>query len=753
MPGRVLSRPAKGLMRPTLSCRRLACTHEQCNVQHLTMANSSRFRSSHCIFLLLEVALLCSQTARSEPELNELLDLSLEQLTDVTISSGTLSRVTTLQLTPAAVTTITARDIQLSNARDLDELLDIYVPGFQYMNKAQAPMIGIRGIINDRNNKVLLLLNGRNMNIKGADGGAITERLFTMLGDIRKIEVIRSPGSSVHGPGAIAGVISIETFSGSDFNDLELTFRGGTIEEFASGEIKYGKKFNNDLSLFAYYGLDDYHGASRDDSRLIVSHDFTSTNGTQIAAGSSVDIPGVNRYRRSYRDRIRHKAYVELTGPEFDVWARYTRGGQHGQSSPASFARLDDEFLFNHGTGYQQFTLFSSYLHTVTDSLKIEAQASYDLSDVQIGYNIHHWREDEYLAGLRAYITPTDNQRITLGSEFSHEVFGKRSLFVSEAPSDINNDIPLGTHWNTKMYSFFGEQIWHITPHWTTITGARADKHTYTPWMWSPRFALIHTPNDSNTLKLLVTRSVRRPEDADLFRANQGDGNVRGHVERIVQYEARLERQHTESLWLAGSLYYNNHRIVTWNPVAFLTDDIGITKAYGVDLEASLKSPKTELTFSYSFAKLHDFKNSAGVDRQGVSSEPYGYGDDFLNWSNHSTKLTLSYRFSGAWTGSASFRAYWGYPGSVDFADYNEEVLGSDLSFALYDNSKHAFKNSFRFNLGIEYRPSRRLSIALHGYNLLGTFDNDLNKRNTYSATGQYRQEPVSAVVSVTYRP
>ena len=88
---------------------------------------------------------------------------------------------------------------------------------------------------------MLMIVNGCNMNIKGRDGGALTERHLSMLGDIKTITVIRGPGSAVHGPGVIAGSIDIETKTGADLDGFEVSGQAGAYEEFLNAEIQYGK--------------------------------------------------------------------------------------------------------------------------------------------------------------------------------------------------------------------------------------------------------------------------------------------------------------------------------------------------------------------------------------------------------------------------------------------------------------------------------------------------------------------------------
>ena len=95
----------------------------------------------------------------------DLLSMSIEQLMEVPVTtSGSLTN-TSQRKVPAATTTITKDDIQHSGARNLDELLDIYVPNYEYIRHPwEFQHAGLRGIIADRDPKYLLLVNGRMMN-------------------------------------------------------------------------------------------------------------------------------------------------------------------------------------------------------------------------------------------------------------------------------------------------------------------------------------------------------------------------------------------------------------------------------------------------------------------------------------------------------------------------------------------------------------------------------------------------------------
>ena len=63
-----------------------------------------------------------------------------------------------------------------------------------------------------------------------------------------------------------------------------------------------------------------------------------------------------------------------------------------------------------------------------------------------------------------------------------------------------------------------------------------------------------------------------------------------------------------------------------------------------------------------------------------------------------------------------------------------------------------AYRGNYYLNLGLQYQPSKDLTIGVTGYNLLGIFNKDLNKRNYLASTGDYRSEAAAVGVSVKYK-
>ena len=210
----------------------------------------------------------------------DLTTLSIDELMNIEVASTATLTNTKPRLVPAAVTTITAEEIQGSGARSLFELLDIYVPNLQVKrNLWEADNMGLRGIINDRDDKYLMLVNGRNMN-EHTHYGALSERDLVLLGDIHHIDIVRGPGSALYGPGAVSMVINIITYNANTFQGTEVTSRLGAIEEFYTGELKHGQKFDdNDGGLFIYAGMGKSDGADQIHAPQIWAMDFPQTTG------------------------------------------------------------------------------------------------------------------------------------------------------------------------------------------------------------------------------------------------------------------------------------------------------------------------------------------------------------------------------------------------------------------------------------------------------------------------------------------
>jgi outer membrane receptor for ferrienterochelin and colicins len=720
------------------------------------------------LLLMLSVMIglsLSTQTlATEQKEGSDLTDLSLEALMNVEIKSTATLTDTKPRLVPAAVTTVTAEQIKASGARSLFELLDIYVPNLQVIRHHwESDHIGLRGIINDRDDKYLLLVNGKVINER-THFGALSERDLVMLQDIHHIDVIRGPGSALYGPGAVAMVINIVTHSAKTFQGTEITGRLGAVEEFYSGEVKHGQAFDgNDGGIFVYTGFGKNVGANKHDAPVV--YPYTFPDGSYHAGDSYTDQP-FSRDKAESTDPI--KVHAQLNTDTWNIWGRYTQGGQMFLWDPAAIVPPPGGFgppasFNNNSWAYRQYTGFIGYTQELTKNTDIDYAFSYlrtEFSEFRQGDTTsdptNAYREDEYYGKVLLKWQPNDQHKIAFGPEISHRELGMdTSLWphVDAVSQRLNRTTLNGENmprWGTDMYSLLGEWQWNINDKWTTFAGGRIDKHTYTDYMYSPRAVVVYTPTIIDAYKLMWSRSVRANVEEEMKSQDMEDGS-HSDPEVLDSVEFRYERQQSKCLDLAGSIFVHyNLEVISWSDADSKSTNTGTQKEYGIEFEASYHTEKTRLMLSHSFTKLYDFDLKQGQNTY-VTASPFGYGNDLANWSNHITKMTAQHKLDDKWTLNASFRVYWGFPGMKDYDKYSPTAYEGGGQF-VDDGWEKAYRGDYFLNIGLEYQPSKNMTIGIMGYNLLGMFNSDLNKRNYLASSGDYRSEAPAVGVMVQYK-
>lgn len=146
---------------------------------------------------------------------------------------------------PSAVTVVTAKQISESGARTVPDLLRL-VAGVNVRWNPMTQTIDIRGFgENPFANRVLMLIDGAPVN-SGDTGGFPLSPAFDLfpVENIKRIEVVRGPGSSLYGENAYWGVINIVTLSGEDLAGGQAKLLGGSRSTGLVNAM-YGKKTAN----------------------------------------------------------------------------------------------------------------------------------------------------------------------------------------------------------------------------------------------------------------------------------------------------------------------------------------------------------------------------------------------------------------------------------------------------------------------------------------------------------------------------
>ncbi len=733
---------------------------------------------NNCVYIVI-VMLACFQSlmaqnvsdtvvADDREYLETLFELPLEELMNITLTSGSLFTITD-RLTPTDVITITHDNIELSGARDLDHLLEIFVPSFFKMVKGNTgDALGIRGIISDRNNKILLLVNGKIMNNRTLLG-AVSERLMTLLQDIERVEVIQSPQSSLYGSGAISGIIHIITKKASDETaNSEFGVQYGLVDSYQSVQLRHARTVSENASIALYYGLEYADGASVSDAPTRLSFDGTDGAGDSIIAHSDLSFI-TDQYNAS--GVMRHKAHIQFDYHNWSSWVRYTRGGNDiappQQNITKSTSNKGAENIFQNA----QLTAFTEYTKKMGE-WSVEGRLSFDGMQTLINRDISEptkFREQEiYSRVLLKYQTEKFDGAI--GPAFSYETFGLPHIGDSQSEMQINGKLHGGLEnptnsdsiaqyadsWSTIQSSILTEAQYRFDPNLKILAGVRMDKHSYTKYLLSPRVSIVGTPTNNSLVRFLYSRSNRRADDGDLrVEYLKNNGAETDNIETIDYYELSGSYTPTEKVSLIPAVYYGDMNVVAWDWQSNKSDQLGNLTYWGLEFKAQYTSKKVYAFVSESFVRPIDFTLNGGPEshsNNNVSSIPYGYGDNLHNVPDNIVKLYMQWSFNKQLAVSSAMQITGYLYGARDAAAHNEELLGGKTNTVKTNGSNTAFEPSYYVQFGLTYLITPNIKLQGYGYNLLGLFDENWNKRVSFQRNSQYVLQPVSAAVRLSWQ-
>jgi iron complex outermembrane receptor protein len=171
---------------------------------------------------VVSVCLLLAAGSRAE-EVADFADLDLEELLDVVVSASKHEQ--DIAESPSAISVISREQIDNSSCTEVICLLR-GIPEMDIMSiTPMYPSVGARALTDNLGNKVLALIDGREINNEIL-GFPFWQSISVHLADIERIEVIRGPGSALYGANAHSAVVSIITRKSTD-HSAEVYAGGG----------------------------------------------------------------------------------------------------------------------------------------------------------------------------------------------------------------------------------------------------------------------------------------------------------------------------------------------------------------------------------------------------------------------------------------------------------------------------------------------------------------------------------------------
>jgi outer membrane receptor protein involved in Fe transport len=612
----------------------------------------------------------------------DLVELSFEELLNVKIEMGS---ITDLKYShkPVSLTVITANDIKNTPARNIYDLIEIYVPGALWMYHNEGPHPGIRGIIVDRNYKFLLLVNGREMNQK-AHNGATSELENWDLGDIERIEIIRGPGSVTYGPGAVEGVINLITCSSLDSQGTQVRY--GYLNQYNSNaiSISHGTKLGS-ASAYVYGSLVNT-GGIRPQAYSLSANSMKSGYMGSGFTGTSWSSDPQHDYMKDAFEIPQAKLHAELSfRNNLSIWARYVSsgtmyGGSTGVLPKARYQTgltLDDSIPiygnFENSRVFrnQHYTIAVTHKHnfqSVLSGLTASSMLSWDSENVEkTGAPVYYtaqdslspqiqrmiadprsvlnkslnFSENELFARLLLNLHVNSKIQLALGADGAYmswrapwgkgeeelrmgdraNIISGENSYVYNMPGGITEGYFVGKGWDAWNYSVYSELNLSLHPLLNILLSGRADKNTYSEVLFYPRMALI-SEFPGNLLVKLVAQNSQRMNTAEQLYVEKTEGNV-SEPEKLNSVELIVNKLVQKSLMINFSAFYNTLSTIAWDNNTRQSALIGDLKLFGLEGELHYNSRRAQFILSHSYVKQIDWKLREGIKWSGISYADY----------------------------------------------------------------------------------------------------------------------------------
>lgn len=531
-----------------------------------------------------------SGIAHAEQTIDEFLELSPTELASIPISiaSGTAK---SLSHSAAVTSLITADQIAAMGATELHEILET-VPGIHVTLQPVTNDYSytMRGIRNDLNSEVLLMMNGTRFST--AQQGTHMVGMIIPVENIQRIEIIRGPGSAMYGADAFAGVVNIVTKKAADINGTTIGARGGNADTKSSWGQFGGKWRDWDVASSLQYS---HNGIDPD--RVIKADALT---GTPYSLA-----PGPMQTQNE-----RWNGHLNLQRNHWDIgfWA-FNESDTGLRSGPAG--ALDNRGKLN-GSNYLADVRYSS--ENIWEDWELQAHASFLHTDILANiYNVPpgtvlpidangNFNPRSALGLVRfpegmRYISNRKNtvpsfEGTTIYKGFSDHIvriitgFRYEELNTSEIRNygiGVLDQIQIakgvangmrdvtGTQYTAlsdhhrDIWSLAAQDEWQIAQDWHLTTGLRFDYYSDFGTTLNPRAALVWDISPALTSKILYGQAYRAPSFLEQYQTNSpqflGDPSLK--PETIATTELAFDYHPTQSLRTALNIYhYEIHDLI-----------------------------------------------------------------------------------------------------------------------------------------------------------------------------------------------
>ncbi len=472
-------------------------------------------------------------------EIDSLLDMSLEELMDVEVVTATKS-TRKISEVPATVRIITAQQIRERGYLTLEDAL-ADLPGFQFRDIVGFNSYSFMRGVPSQNSAINVMVDGvlvNELNSGGFYGGAQYN-----LSNVKSIEIVYGPASSLYGTNALSGIINILTYDPRGEADNSVSILAGGFNTFNAdfNVSRYKKETDTGFVLSGMYKTSDKAdlAGSKGDNNwtedLDTSEDDISVNGTfrmkNFSAGVLFQDKQASRgtnYVSSNTDYVDHDAVWHIRF--MNLYAKYVY--------PVNTFLTSESVLY-----YRNATVMDDTVGYIRDD---------DSGDIgQVGY----YRPNE-MHGLESRLTAKPDEKTEIIAGLVYEEEGLASGFsktYSGSPDKEPSEPDKPDKLTNDLKGFFVQAQRKLGYGFEVTGGWRYDSSSYYGDVNTPRFALVYN-RSRLTVKTLYMEAFRAPRPWDY---TYGDGNSGLDPERMRSLELAASYAVTSNFVSRVSIYDN----------------------------------------------------------------------------------------------------------------------------------------------------------------------------------------------------
>jgi outer membrane cobalamin receptor len=623
-------------------------------------------RLSILIILLSTILIFVSLTLAQDQEEQEVTEEFFYAEEEVEIAS---LKPTKIEEAPSIVSVITAQQIKDMGARDLNDILRM-VPGFQLsINSWYSNSYSVRGLTQLYNTRILIMMDGVPLN-EVYWGQSCLNWADMPINNVKRVEVIRGPGSALYGTYAFLAVINIITNNANDIDGIEFS-AGGSSWNTQHHYLLAGKS-KGDFSISGYVdyrksdGYDNYW-IERDLVTLLYS--YVPFLPSVSMAPAKIQVPLDSKridVRMRYKDfefQLKTQDYERgMPFVAYSITERMFHTANSYISQMIYDRNINKKFSFSlkgsyyyhrmkvHGQayprgiygpllpGFRAQGFFSNGVNgecTVQDrSVGIQSQINYIANDrnrLTIGFEYANMKTKKPF--IRSNMDPVTRMQ----SNQMHEVRGAEWGFMEQ---DADRDV----------IAFFMQDSWQITERLDMTAGLRVDYYSDFGSSINPRISFVWKLHEKTNLKLLYGHAFRAPTFCELYTITTSiTGNENLGPEKARSFEIGFNHKLTPRINTSFNYFYNaladiilptGEIIIPTYPPQL--ENSGKLNSQGIEAEIKANFEKNSYAFfNYSYAKAKDELTGKAVPD--VANHLFNFGLNVGVWKYLNANLNVNY--------------------------------------------------------------------------------------------------------------